>query len=206
MYKIGLTGGIACGKTTICYFLQQAGASIIDTDKIAHELACPGKALWQAYYDHFGEKVLLADRTLNRRLIGNIVFKDKNEKQWINAVSHPLIRIEVEKQINELSQKGEAAAVIDIPLLFETGWDKFVDEKWVVYIDKKTQIKRLRERDGYTFAEARRRIRSQMPVSQKIKYADRIIDTSNTIDINRENTYKLWKSLCQRLEKINEQQ
>ncbi|WP_182187433.1 dephospho-CoA kinase [Pectinatus frisingensis] len=206
MYKIGLTGGIACGKTTICSFLQEFGASIIDTDKIAHELACPENSLWQAYYAHFGEKILLNDKTLNRRLIGNIVFSNSTEKNWLNKTSHPLILAEVKKRITRLTDLGIKIVILDVPLLYEIGWDRFVDETWVVYVDKKTQLNRLRQRNSYTFAEARHRIQSQMPLSRKIKYADKVINTGNPLLINKKNTYKLWTALQQKLEKINEQQ
>lgn len=204
MYKIGLTGGIACGKTTIGKFLREAGAVIIDADAIAHALALPGEALWQAYYEHFGKKVLSSDNTLNRRMIGNIVFNDSKEKAWINAISHPLIWQEIEKKLNILQQQGEKIAVIDVPLLFETGWNKNVDEIWVVYIDKKTQIERLRQRNNYTYAEARQRIRSQMSLQQKMQMADRVIDTGNVLAANRKNTQRLWRSLKKRLGFYNE--
>ncbi|WP_196593550.1 dephospho-CoA kinase [Pectinatus sottacetonis] len=200
MYKIGLTGGIACGKTTVCSFLRQEGAAIIDTDKIAHELVQPGGALWQAYYDHFGEKVLAADNTLDRRMIGNIVFANIKEKEWINAVSHPLIWEKVDKKIKEIELSGKKIVIIDVPLLFETGWDKFVDEIWVIYVDRKTQLKRLRQRNGYTFAEARHRIRSQMSLQLKIKLADKVINTVNPLEINKKNVKRLWHALVNRLD------
>lgn len=204
MYKIGLTGGIACGKTTIGKFLQEEGAVIIDADAIAHILTMPGEALWQAYYEHFGRKVLLSDNTLNRRMIGNIVFSDSKEKAWINEISHPLIWQEIEKQLNILQQQGEKIAVIDVPLLFETGWNKNVDEIWVVYIDKKTQIERLRQRNNYSYSEARKRIKSQMSLQEKIHKADRVIDTGNVLAVNRKNTQRLWRSLKKRLGFYNE--
>lgn len=200
MYKIGLTGGIACGKTTVCSFLREAGASIIDTDKISHDLALPNQALWQAYINHFGSKILNADKSLSRRMIGNIVFTSQSEKKWINKISHPLIQQEVEKQIENLAEKKEKAVIIDVPLLFETGWDKYVDEKWVIAVDKKTQIDRLRSRNGYSFAEARRRIRAQMPLSYKIKRADKVINTAHPLDINKRRTIRLWFSLLKCLE------
>lgn len=204
MYKIGLTGGIACGKTTIGKFLQEEGAVIIDADAIAHILTMPGKALWQAYYEHFGKKVLLSDNRLNRRMIGNIVFSDSKEKGWINEISHPLIWQEIEKKLHILQQQGEKIAVIDVPLLFETGWNKNVDEIWVVYIDKKTQIERLRQRNNYSYSEARKRIKSQMSLQEKINKADRVIDTGNVLAVNRKNTQRLWRSLKKRLGFYNE--
>lgn len=204
MYKIGLTGGIACGKSTVCSFLRQAGADIIDTDKIAHELSLPGQVLWQAYVEHFGRKILGADESLDRRMIGNIVFTDNSEKEWINNVSHPLILQRVQKRIEELANKKKKVVIIDVPLLFETGWDKYVDEKWVVFVDKKTQVKRLITRNGYSFAEAKRRIRAQMPLACKVKQADRVINTSYEIARNKRRVFRLWYSLLKRLEYKNE--
>ncbi|MDQ0203301.1 dephospho-CoA kinase [Pectinatus haikarae] len=200
MYKIGLTGGIACGKSTVCSFLRQAGAAVIDTDQIAHSLSLPGEILWQAYVDHFGKIIINNDKSLNRRMIGNIVFADNKEKKWINDTSHPLIMNEVKRQMEELEGNKEKIAVIDVPLLFETGWDKFVDEKWVVYINKRVQIERLRRRNGYSFAEAKRRIKAQMPLKYKMERADQVIDTSHGIETNKKRVFRLWFSLLKRLE------
>lgn len=201
MYKVGLTGGIACGKTTVDNFLREAGADIIDTDKIAHALTLPGKSLCQAYIDHFGKKILLEDgKALNRRMIARLAFADGEEKAWLNNTSHPLIWQAIEEEMKVLTKANKKVVVIDVPLLFEVGWDAFVDEKWVVYIDKKTQIARLRQRNGYNFAEAKLRIRAQMPLSEKLLRADKIIDTGHPLKRNRKRVLRLWNSLLQRLE------
>ena len=134
MKIIGLTGGIACGKSTVSAYLKQKGAFIIDGDAIARKLSEPKKSIWQAYVNHFGDKVLNADNTLNRRLIGQIVFTDEKEKTWMNTTMHPLIRDEIVKQIDECRQNGIEVVILDIPLLYEANWDKFSDEVWVVKI------------------------------------------------------------------------
>ena len=126
MKIIGLTGGIACGKSTVSAYLKQKGAFIIDGDAIARQLAEPKKSIWQAYVNHFGDKVLNADNSLNRRLIGQIVFTDEKEKTWMNTTMHPLIRDEIVKQIDECRQNGievvtkeEAISRIDAQMSLE---------------------------------------------------------------------------------------
>lgn len=192
MKIIGLTGGIACGKSTVSAYLKQKGAYIIDGDAIAKELSVPGKSIWKAYVEHFGDKILNSDKTLNRRLIGQIVFTDESEKMWMNNTMHPLIKQAIIEKIEKYKQDKVKVVVLDIPLLYEANWDKFADEVWVVRIDKQLQIERIQNRDKLTQKEAISRIEAQMPVEEKAKRADVVIDSSNTPEITCKLVEKIW--------------
>lgn len=192
MKIIGLTGGIACGKSTVSAYLKQKGAYIIDGDAIAKELSVPGKSIWKAYVEHFGDKILNSDKTLNRRLIGQIVFTDESEKMWMNNTMHPLIKQAIIEKIEKYKQNKVKVVVLDIPLLYEANWDKFADEVWVVKIDEQLQIKRIQNRDNLTKEEAISRIKAQMPVIEKAKRADVVIDSSNTPEITCKLVERIW--------------
>lgn len=192
MKIIGLTGGIACGKSTVSAYLKQKGAYIIDGDEIAKELSVPGKSIWKAYVEHFGDKILNSDKTLNRRLIGQIVFTNESEKAWMNSTMHPLIKQAIIEKIEKYKQNKVKVVVLDIPLLYEANWDKFADEVWVVKIDEQLQIKRIQNRDNLTKEEAISRIKAQMPVIEKAKRADVVIDSSNTPEITCKLVERIW--------------
>lgn len=193
MKIIGLTGGIACGKSTVSAYLHKRGAVIIDGDKIAKELSAPHKAIWNAYVNHFGDKILNADHRLNRRLIGQIVFSDEREKNWMNSTLHPIIKREILARIENCRKQQIKVVVLDIPLLFEAHWDKLADEVWVVAINRELQIKRIENRDGLSEKEAIERIDAQMPLAEKIKRADVVIDSSNAIEV----TLQKVQAICE---------
>ena len=191
MKIIGLTGGIACGKSTVSAYLKQKGAVIIDGDKISWKLSEPHKAIWQAYVNHFGTKILNADNSLNRRLIGQIVFSDEVEKNWMNKTMHPLIKDAILEQIEICRQNDVKVVVLDIPLLYEAGWDKFADEVWVVKVSRQLQIKRIQDRDKLTQQEAENRINAQMSVEEKAKRADVVIDSSAAPEITLQKVERI---------------
>lgn len=181
MKCIGLTGGIASGKSTVSHRLLKLGVKVIDTDKIAHALAKPHKPLWNIYVEHFGETVLDDNGCLCREKIAARVFSDPKEKRWIDDVAHPLIADAVKKKITALKRKGETFVFIDVPLLFEAKWNRMVDEIWLVYVSEDTQLVRLMKRNGYTKEEAKTRIRSQLPLQKKRARADLVIDNEGTL-------------------------
>ena len=195
MLVIGLTGGIACGKSTVSAYLKKRGAVIIDGDRIAKELSEPNEPIWKAYVNHFGNKILNEDKSLNRRLIGQIVFADEQEKNWMNSTLHPIIKNTIIEKLNfyKSGQNNKNVVVLDIPLLYEAGWDKFADEVWVVQIERKLQIKRIQERDGLSYEEAVNRIDAQMAISEKAKRADVVIDSSNAPEITLEKVAQICK-------------
>jgi dephospho-CoA kinase len=176
MFVIGLTGGIASGKSTVSRYLQQRKVALLDADAIAHELSQQGKPIWKGFVEHFGRGVLSKENVIQRNKIGQIVFSDERERQWLDHMTHPLIQEEIFKRLELYRQEGQPFVVLDIPLLFETGWDKFVNAVWVVYVDEATQLRRLQERDGFDEIASRRRIASQMSLEVKKGKADVVID------------------------------
>lgn len=195
MYVIGLTGGIASGKSTVSRILKRLGAAIIDADEIARELAAPQGPLWRAFVNHFGEKVLQADASLDRRKIGEIVFSDKREKTWIDEASHPIIKACVEKELEKYRAKKTSFVVLDVPLLYEVNWQSMADEVWVVYVDAAIQLQRLISRDSLSQNTALGRIAAQMPLTKKVAMADFVIDNNGEPSSVEEQVLKRWAFL-----------
>lgn len=193
MKRIGLTGGIASGKSTASAILRHLGARIIDADAIAHRLMEPGGPLYEAYRAHFGAGVILPDGQLDRRRIGQIAFADPAEKRWLDAAAHPVIRAAMQQELTEAEAAGEPVVVLDIPLLFETGWQTHVDETWLIDVPGPLQLARLQKRNGYSREEAERRIAAQLPLAEKRQLADVIIDNSGTEEELSEKLRCLWK-------------
>lgn len=173
MYIIGLTGGIACGKSAVAETLRRyCGAVTLDIDQITHWLLEPGGALFDIYVRHFGGYVVTREGTLNRRLIGEIIFNHPDEREWINSVAHPILLNKARDFLVDCMEVGAGLVVLEVPLLFEAGWEFLFDEIWAVYTKKQTQIWRLMMRDNLTKQQAMSRINAQMPVQEICKRAD----------------------------------
>lgn len=193
MNIIGLTGGIASGKSTVSSFFRQKGAAVLDADQIARELSEPGGELHAEYVRHFGAEVLQNDGTLDRRRIGQIVFSDPQQKQWLDTVSHPAIRGELLRQLAQKQNEKQRLILLDIPLLFESGWDKMADKTCLVYVNETIQLQRLMKRNGYTRREAQDRIAAQMPLEEKKKRADYLIDNNGSLTDTIRQAEALWR-------------
>ena len=194
MKIIGLTGGIACGKSTVSTELRAHGAAIIDADALAHELSQPHQPLYNAYVQRFGREIVTADGMLDRVAIARRVFADPAVRAEVDAIAHPLIRMAAEERLRAARDENKRAAVLDVPLLFEAGWDALADETWVVALPREEQLARLLARDtSMDEGEARARIAAQMPLAEKCARADVIIDNSGTKEEIREYIGKLWK-------------
>lgn len=178
MKIIGLTGGIASGKSTVSNYLITKGISVIDADKISRQIYEVGSKAYVSVVQEFGRDVLNEDKTINRKKLANIVFTNKEKLKVLNEITHPIILNEIKRQINELRTLGYYLCVIDAALLIESGWYKLADLKWLIYVDKETQIKRLIERDKISKEEAMKRIQAQMPFEEKVKYVDFIINNN----------------------------
>lgn len=196
---IGLTGGIASGKSTAAKYLQSLGASIIDADAIALALTQIDAPLYKAYCEHFGKKCLYLDGSLNRRQIGEIVFADESERQWLNKTAQPIIRQTIMQKIAFGKAQNEAIIILDIPLLFETDWYKKTAGNVLVYVDEITQLNRLQARNGYSFEEAQNRIKAQMPLATKKALADWLVDNNDTVDKMQAQLYALWQLWKERI-------
>ena len=194
MKIIGLTGGIACGKSTVSTELRAHGAAIIDADALAHELSQPHQPIYNAYVERFGREIVTADGMLDRVAIARRVFADPAVRAEVDAIAHPLIRMAAEERLRVARDENKRAAVLDVPLLFEAGWDALADETWVVALPREEQLARLLARDtSMDEGEARARIAAQMPLAEKCARADVIIDNSGTKEEIREYIGKLWK-------------
>jgi dephospho-coA kinase len=191
---IGLTGGIACGKSTVSAELRALGAAIVDADALAHELSQPHQPIYNAYVERFGREIVTADGTLDRAAIARRVFADPAVRAEVEAIAHPIIRSAAEERLRAARDENKRAAVLDVPLLFEAGWDALADETWVVALPREEQLARLLARDTSMDAgEARARIAAQMPLAEKCARADVVIDNSGTVEELREYIGKLWK-------------
>ncbi len=177
MILVGLTGGVATGKSTVAKMFERCGAYTIDADLLAHGVVEPGKPAWRAIVKAFGKTVLNPDRTLNRHALGAIVFRNQSKLRRLERIIHPRVAREQARLTRQTARKDPKAVVIyDVPLLFEAGIDKRVDKIIVVTADRQTQITRLKKRNGLTRADAIRRIRSQTPIRQKAVAAEYLLD------------------------------
>ena len=177
MILVGLTGGVATGKSTVAAMFKRCGAVVIDADALACEVVAPGKPAWRDIVTVFGGEVLNPDRTINRRALGAIVFRNKAKRRRLERIIHPRVAQEQMRLTRAAAMRDPHAVVIyDVPLLFEAGIDKRVDKTIVVTADRETQISRLKKRNGFSRAEAVRRIKSQLPMANKVARADCVFD------------------------------
>ena len=176
---IGLTGGIATGKTTVSNYLQERyHLPILDADIYAREAVAKGSPILEAIFSRYGNKVIEPDRSLNRAGLGEIIFNDATEKQWLESQIHPYVRDRFEQ---ELKGTTENTIVLDIPLLFEANLTDTVTEIWVVSCDRSLQIARLQRRNDLTIPQAKARIDNQMPLAQKIAAADVVLNNNRDL-------------------------
>lgn len=196
MRVIGLTGGIATGKSTVSEILEKAGAVIIDADRIAREAVKKGRPAYREIVEHFGETVLLPDGEINRSVLGDIIFHAPHKKQMLNKIVHPYVKKETRRQLQSIQHtQPDSIVILDIPLLIEADMDKDLEEVIVVYVPEHIQIKRLMKRDSLPSADARARIRSQMPIDEKKNRATIVIDNSGTREDTRKLTLEIYQTL-----------
>jgi len=177
MVVVGLTGGLGAGKTTIASLFQGCGAKIIDADQLARDVVKPGKIAWKKIKNQFGPDVFHADKTLNRQALAQVVFHDPAKLKILQDIIHPRVAHEQATRTKAIGKDNPQAVVIyDAALLIEAGAHRRMDHVIVVKADRSTQISRVCHRDGLTKAEALRRIRQQMPLRQKLQYADTVLD------------------------------
>ena len=190
MKIIALTGGIACGKTTLANMLRELGAPVIDADAISRSLTAPGGKALPAIRKAFGSEVFQNDQTLNRAALAARVFQDPEQLRKLNAVTHPLIIERMQSEIERCRKSGAPVVVLDVPLLFETGLDRLADETVCVSAPLPVQ---LMTRNGLTEEQAMRRIQSQMPLCEKEKLADRTISTDCPLEELRARMGRLYR-------------
>ena len=194
---IGLTGGVGSGKDLVAKEFERLGAVIIDADTISREVMLPGGEAYPGVVEEFGEEILNADRTIDRKRLGEVVFGDSTKRKRLNAIAHPEIKRIVEDRIEEL--KGEYGdsrlIVLNAPLLIEVGHHRIVDKVVVVYCEEETQLKRVMARDDLTESEARSRIEAQTSLDRKVEYADFVVDNDGTKEDTLKRVAEVFKEL-----------
>ena len=181
MFIVGLTGGIASGKSHVARVFKDLGVPVIDADRIVHELLAPKEEAWEKVQAYFGTDILRSDQTIDRRKVGAIIFNDQEKRAWLNACLHPRVFAVYTAQVAHLRMRTPDALVLfDAALLIESGYSRNMDRLIVVYADPAQQVERLMARDQFTREQALARINSQMPLSEKRALADYVIDNSGT--------------------------
>ena len=200
MILVGLTGGIASGKSLVAKRLKDLGAYVIDADEIAHQVIQSGTPAYQEILQQFGKDILREDGTIDRPKLGRLVFRDSARRSMLESIVHPRVFAEEEAQRRQITQQEpEAVIIFDAPLLIETRAHELMDKVIVVYADRKTQLKRLKERDRLDPEEAKRRVAAQLPLSNKKQYADYVIDgmaSPSEVAKQTETVYQKLKALA----------
>lgn len=177
---IGLTGGIATGKSTVAKLLHQAGWPVIDADQVAREVVEPGTPGLAKLRQVFGPQIMTVTGRLDRAKLAQIIFQAAEQRQRLNAILHPLIEQAVDQQLSQFQRMQTPLVVLDVPLLYESGWDKKCDQVWVVATDETTQLQRLMARNHLAAPDAQARMAAQMPLAQKCQRADAVINNQGS--------------------------
>jgi dephospho-CoA kinase len=196
---IGLTGGIASGKSTVATMLKDLDIPIIDADEEARVAVEPGKEAYTKIVAHFGEEIISEDGSIDRAKLGAIIFHNKEKRNLLNSIVHPAVREQMLEKKEHYKQQGYLYIVMDIPLLFESQLTAMVDKVIVVYVDEDIQLKRLMQRNGFTEVEAKARIASQMPLREKRELADAVINNNGSVEETKKQLdiiLKNWGFSC----------
>ena len=175
---IGITGGIASGKSTVTNFLRQKGFQVVDADALVHQLQKPGGRLYQVLVQHFGQDIVSENGELNRPLLASLIFSNTEEREWSKQIQGEIIREELATLRDQLAQT-ESIFFMDIPLLFEQDYSAWFDETWLVYVDRDVQVERLMKRDQLSKDGAESRLAAQWPLEKKIHLASQILDNNS---------------------------
>lgn len=189
---IGVTGNIACGKSTVMEMLRELGASTIDADRVYHQLITPDSPLWRALVERFGPTILNEDRTIDRRELGRIVFSDREALADLDRITHPAV-IDAVRSI--IANSEQRVIAVDAVKLVESRMHELCDAVWLIVCDPDQQLQRLRQRAGVTEEEAIQRIQAQPPIGPKRQVADAVIDNSGSLDATRAQVRSAWNEL-----------
>ena len=192
---IGITGGIASGKSTVTEFLRQKGFQVVDADAVVHQLQKPGGQLYQVLVEHFGEKILLENGELNRTLLASLIFSNPEEQEWSKRTQGEIIREEL-AALRNLFAQTEALFFMDIPLLFEQDYASWFDETWLVYVNRDVQLERLMKRDQISKEAAESRLNSQWPLERKISLSSHSLDNNGNQEQLIAQVVQLLDEMC----------
>ncbi|MBL8171679.1 MAG: dephospho-CoA kinase [Acidobacteria bacterium] len=196
MLKVGLTGGIATGKSYVVSVLRELGCEVIDADAVAHQVMEPGQVAYQDIVAHFGREILAPDQKIDRAKLGAIVFADVDQRQRLNAIVHPRVfEAQAQWMAGIADRHPDAIVIIEAALMIETGSYKRFDKLVVVYCEPELQLARLMERNQLPREQAQARIAAQLPSAEKLKYADYKIDTSLSFEDTRRQVQALYAQL-----------
>ncbi|WP_027339347.1 dephospho-CoA kinase [Halonatronum saccharophilum] len=189
--RIGLTGGIATGKSSVADILKDLGAYVVDADKLAHRLMSKGQILWEKVVKEFGQGVLDSKGEIDRGTLGEVIFSDPKKKEVLDNLVHPVIVEAIKSKVKKI--EGESKLVVaEVPLLFEVGMQDFFDEILVVWVEEQIQLMRLMKRNSLTYDEAKKRIGSQMNLEDKVKKADYIIENNGDYKDLKNKIFEFW--------------
>ncbi|MBQ3078763.1 MAG: dephospho-CoA kinase [Clostridia bacterium] len=202
VYIVGLTGGIASGKSEAARHLESIGARCLDADAISRSMTAPGGPLLPKLREVFGDEVFNEDGTLNRRKLGDIVFSDPLQRRILDSITHPAIQKAMMDDVEKAEAEGVPIVILNVPLLFETGMDALCDETWLISLDYERQLERLVKRDGLTEEQAEARINSQMSLEEKEAHATVIIDNRRTVEKMCAELTSLYNALEKKLHRM----
>ena len=195
MIVIGLTGGIASGKSTISAALAARGATIVDADKVGHEAYTPGSEGWQAVVDAFGKQIVAENGEIDRRALGAIVFGDPAQRERLQTIIWPVMKRMMARMLDEFRAEGRKVVVIEAAVLLEAGWQDLVDQIWVVTVPVAVAEQRLIARNGLTPQQAQARIAAQLSNEERTRQATVVIDNSGTVEQAEAEVGRRWDEL-----------
>ncbi|NLY73903.1 MAG: dephospho-CoA kinase [Firmicutes bacterium] len=195
MIAIGLTGGIATGKSTVGEILRRKGIEVVSADELVHQALLPGGGSYHSVVKEFGREILLPDGKINRKLLGEIVFKDDAARRRLEQLTHPVVIEAIKQRLESGARAGNKIIVVETPLLFEVGLCDLFDYIWVVSSTRERQLERICKRDRLTEEEAERRIAAQLPLEEKERKADAVIYNNNGLEALEKQVVDLLKTL-----------
>jgi dephospho-CoA kinase len=195
---VGLTGGIATGKSTIAQFFKDEAIPVIETDVIARNVTQKGSDVYHAILDYFKEDILLSNGEINRKKLGQIIFSDPEKRDFLNLTVHPAVKAVMVSEIEKCKLEGKKLIIVDVPLLFEAGFDQAVDLSLLVYTDEATQLKRLMNRDDIDKALALQKINAQWPLLKKKELASILLDNSHSVLTTKKAFREILEDLKER--------
>ena len=190
---IGLTGGIASGKSTVSNMLKEMDITVIDADVEARLAVEKGEPAYQKIVAEFGQDILLPNGEIDRQKLGSIIFHNAEKRQLLNGMVHPEVRKRMKDQAEAAKERGEQVIVLDIPLLFESKLTFMVEKTILVFVDRAVQLQRLMERNNLTREDAEARVTSQMPLSEKVELSDAVINNNGTVEETREQLIEILR-------------